>query len=197
MDLPFGLKGTDDVLASLKDVEAAIAQRPDLRERLAIRTAAKDQIKADLVSSGVLSQRQARNPNYFRHQVLEYAEMRARGGGGGKKVQSTYWHARRGSEKDINANYFQAESDWMYKAHQDIATARFLNWLRTSQYNMKRDLVRRAKAENTKAMNAMTRKDRALSDRWSKSGRNIAVAMSALRQDLMRRKYDALATADS
>ena len=149
MALPFGLKGTEEVLEALQNVEAVLATRKDLQDRLAIRTKALDTMRNRMVSSGVLTEKQARNPSYFRHQVLEYAALRdhaSRGRAG--KVRSTYWHSRRGSEKDINANYFQAESDWLYKAQQDIATAEFLGWLRTSKYNRKAELVGKAKKHN-------------------------------------------------
>lgn len=151
MDLPFGLKDTNQVLDALKDVEAVLAARPDLQQRLVYRTEARVKLRDALVSEGVLTEKQARNPHYFRHQVLEYASLRERAARGrAGKVKSTYWHPRRGSEKDINANFFQAESDWMFKAYQDIATAKFLNWIRTSKYNTRAGMVAQAKAQNEK-----------------------------------------------
>ena len=199
MDLPFGLKGTGDVLDALHDVETALDARPELMARLERRNQARDELKNAMVGAGVLNQRQARNPHYFRHQVLEYASVRAKGAGK-RKVVSTYWHSRRGSEKDINANYFQAEADWMYKAHQDLATARFLNWLRGSQYNQKRELVRRAKADNLDTLNEKIAGElkeggkSAIADQWGKTGRNIGIAMSKLRADLRKRDEGELRT---
>ena len=185
MDLPFGLKGMSDVMTALHDVEAAIDARPDLQERLTARNEARDRLKNEMVSSGVLTHKQASNPHYFRHQVLEYAAIREKAGGGGK-VTSTYWHPRRGSEKDINANYFQAEADWMYKAYQDIATARFLNWLRTSQYNLKKDLTARAHQENTAALKAKLDADPALGDRAVKANKTTLTALNVLRREVLK-----------
>jgi len=188
MRLPFGLKSTEDVLDALQAVEAALEQRPELMERMAIRTEEREVLKHQMISSGVLTYKQAQNPHYFRHQVLEYAKLRAQAGGRKGKVTSTYWHSRKGSDKDINANYFQAEADWMYKAHLDIATARFLNWLRTSGYNAKREMVARAKADNMAALEERMESRPDLRKEWTKKGLNIGIAMGKLRQAV--RKMD-------
>ena len=188
MDLPFGLKGVEDVMDALHGVEAAIEAKPELKERLAIRTEAKDKLKDSLISNGVLNAKQARNPNYFRHQVLEYAQLRATGGvGGSGKVKSPYVHSRKGSEKDINANYFQAEADWMYKAHQDIATAKFLNWLRTSQYNRKKEFANRAREENNDALNAKLKEDPTLVEKYGKPTKNLEATLDTLRKTVAAR----------
>ena len=188
MDLPFGLKGVEDVMDALHGVEAAIEAKPELKERLAIRTEAKDKLKDSLISNGVLNAKQARNPNYFRHQVLEYAQLRATGGvGGSGKVKSPYVHSRKGSEKDINANYFQAEADWMYKAHQDIATAKFLNWLRTSQYNRKKEFANRAREENNDALNAKLKEDPTLIEKYGKPTKNLEATLDTLRKTVAAR----------
>ena len=193
MDLPFGLKGTGDVLDALHGVEAALEGRPDLKERLQVRSEYRDGMTRRMVGAKVLTPKQAKNPHYFRHQVLEYAALRDRAVPG-RKVRSTYWHARRGSEKDINANYFQAEADWLFKAEQDIATARFLQWQRRSQYNRKGELVQRAKADNNEALQARMLLEPELGEAWGKKSRNIAIAMQKLRRDLGRLDGDALRT---
>lgn len=190
MDLPFGLKTTDDVLDALKDVEAALAARPELQERLDIRRKEAEDLKTKLIATGVLTYKQARNPHYFRHQVLEYAELRAQAETGSRKVKATYWHPRRGSEKDINANYFQAEADWMFKAHQDIATATFLNYLRHSKYNRKKAMVRQAKAHNNSKLQAKLAADEHLAKDYAKKGRNIAIAVGYLRQAIKKMDPD-------
>ena len=181
MDLPFGLKGQEDVLDALQAVEAVLDKRPELIERMNERTLARDRLKEDMVRSGVLTYKQARNPHYFRHQVLEYAAAR-NATGRAAKVRSTYWHPRRGSEKDINANYFQAEADWMYKAYQDVGTANFLGWLRSSKYNAKRQLVQKAKAANNERLNELTREDKDLAKQWSKVRQNVGMSLSMLRK---------------
>ena len=148
-----------------------------------------------MVKEGVLSQDQTRNPHYFRHQVIEYAQLRANAGGGKSgKVKSSFWQSREGSDKDINANYFQAEADWMYKAHQDIATAKFLNWLRTSKYNRKGELVEKAKAHNEALMKEKTAGDLNVGQVDTRSARAVETAMMSLRTIIQKRDSDYIAT---
>ena len=184
MALPFGLKNADEVAEALEDVEAALETRPDLMQRLQKREDEREMLRNQMVETGVLTERQAQNPNYFRHQVLEYAEIRARAGTGSSKVKSSYWHPRRGSEKDINANYFQAEADWMYKAYKDLATANFLNYLRNSKYNSKKQLVSQARAHNNKALQNKLASSPEIKTKYNKKSAQIARALQGLRKFL-------------
>ena len=151
MDLPFGLKGPDDVVIELRKIDNYLQSRPDLMERLNIRNKERSQLRNAMIENNVLTEEQLRNPHYFRHQVLEYASIRNRVDRA-RKVKTTYWHPRGGSEKDINANFFQAEADWMFRAHHDIATAKFLRWLEGSKYQKKAAMQRKAKEANKAAL---------------------------------------------
>ena len=190
MDLPFGLKGTEDVLDALHDVEQAIDTRPDLQERLVARNEAKDKLKDEMVRTKVLSPEAAKNPSYFRHQVLEYANFKQGQAAGSKtkgaKVRTGYVHSRKGSEKDINANYFQAEADWMYKAHQDIATAKFINWMRDDKLNSKAEIVAEAKASNAAALDARLRDDPEFAAKYRKHGTTVNNSVDNLRRAVAR-----------
>lgn len=179
MDLPFGLKGFEDVAYELDKLQAVVDANPTIKERYGIRQAELKKLRDEMVASGVLTESQARNPHYFRHQVLEYAKVRQMAGRG-KKVSSAYWHSRRGSEKDINANYAQAEAEWMFKALNDVATMRFLNWLKGSKYDKKPEMVRRAKADNRKALEGVLVGHKLA--RYRQLSQAIAQSMDGLRE---------------
>ena len=186
LDLPFGLKGVEDVAKALADVEAVIEKDAKLLKRLAIRTQKRNQLRKHMIREGVLTEEQANNPSYFRHQILEYSEIKARAEAGAGKIKSTYWNPRRGYEGDINANYFQAEADWMFKAYRDIATAKFLNYLRGSKYNVKEKVVQQAKEENTKKLKELIVKDESVAVQYEKLTRNISISLMALRRTLQK-----------
>ena len=146
MELPWGLN-KDTVIEEAKKVTDALEARPELEERVAYRREYIQEVKDEMVSVGVLTPEQARNPDYYRHQVLEYAEMKNQYGQT-RKVVNPYWHRRKGSDKSINANFLEAEADWLFKAKEGIATKRFLKWLEDSKYNSMKEYRHRAKTKN-------------------------------------------------
>ena len=156
MKISYGLNAKT-AKAELAKVNAELIKHPMVQKRLAMRNATLQKLRHEMIQSGVLDRKRLKNIHYFRHQVLEYAQLRK--GGGGRKVATPFWHARKGSEKDINANYFQAESEWMYKAKVDIETARFLSWLRKSKYNKRFEYKARAKAKNSALVYSFLIKD--------------------------------------
>ncbi|MCY4261586.1 MAG: strawberry notch family protein, partial [Rhodobacteraceae bacterium] len=189
MEVPFGYASdsqgdaTEKILADLRSVEAKLAEMPHLQERVDLRNKLRDQVAKEMISSGVLTRQQARNPNYFRHQVLEYAQgMAARARAG--KTKNPFWHGRKGSEKDINVNYFEAESEWMFKAYTDIATARLLKRLKASKYNLADDLRMRAKKSNASSLNKMAMEDSRIDAALKNRNRAIGMSLSFLRAEV-------------
>ncbi|HYH37655.1 MAG TPA: hypothetical protein VD860_05495, partial [Azospirillum sp.] len=147
-ELPFGL--TPDTLRQEIDrVDAALAERPELRDKVRQRLLIVRRVAQQMVEAGVLHREQVMNPAYFRHQVLEYARgeqaaaRRAKG-----PLKSPKWLRREGSAKDINANYLEAEFEWMAKALTDITTARTLTWIRNSDLNVRDQALAKAKEHN-------------------------------------------------
>ena len=104
-------------------------------------------LRGEMVRSGVLTPEQAANPAYFRHEVLKYAAV-MNSAAQSNNVRAPFWHRRKGSEMSINVNYFEAESQWMYKAMMDVATQDFINQVDKSKYNARPELVRRAREHN-------------------------------------------------
>ena len=179
MELPFGLPDVDAVAMELRKVQARIASDPELTKRADVRQQELDRLKKEMVRHGVLTDRQARNPHYFRHQVLAYAKIRKMGQAG-KKVSSAYWQSRRGSDKDINANYIQAEAEWMFKALNDIATMKFLNWLKDSKYDQKGQYVRKARAQNSGNLASVLLEDPDKEAAYNELNKRMAISMTRL-----------------
>ena len=143
----FGFNGKEEIQFELERANAAIQGSEKLQGKLEKRERELKYLRDGMIETGVLTEEQARNPHYFRNQVLEYAAIRG-AAGQGKKVTTPYWHGRHGSEKDINVNYYQAEAEWMFKANVDTSTARFLGWLKDSKYNQAKVVKKFAKDSN-------------------------------------------------
>ena len=129
MELPFGFKDQKDVGRELAKVRATLSKNPELQQRLDHRKNFMDDLRSDLIGSGVLGPDQVRNQNYFRHKVLEYHALKRAGAAeaGGTKLSKAKWAKRRGSVKDISANYLEVEAEVILKSRRDIAAARFIN----------------------------------------------------------------------
>jgi hypothetical protein len=190
--LPFGL-GALDVPRELAKVDAALAGRPEIAARVAARKAFTDQIKDALVSSGVLDENRVKNPAYYRHQVLEYANLMRLGSN--QKLRTPKWATRMGSSKDINANYLEAEFDWLRKALGNIAEAKTIEWIKTSRHNIRGNVTESARRYNQDRIDAALAADvRAngsivngkptspLTKEWAKFRQRIAVGLDNVRK---------------
>lgn len=144
-NLPFGLTAVD-VPVELAKVNAALAGRPELVAKLRARKRLVDRVANDMVKAGVLDAERLKNPAYFRHQVLDYAQAQAYGAK--KKLKTPFWAQRLGSVKDINANYIEAEFEWLRKALNDIATAKTIDWIKDSPLNIRKDVQAAARRNN-------------------------------------------------
>ncbi len=88
-----------------------------------------------------------KNENYYRHQVLEYAQVKGLSGTGeGMKVPTWrgFLKERKGSELPINTDYLQAEYEWRAQMVYDVQTLRTLKAL-DEQYNIIKALKKQAK----------------------------------------------------
>lgn len=150
-DLPFGL--TAETMPDEKaQIDAIVAARPDILNAVRQRKLIADTVADDMVRAGVLSADRIQNPAYFRHQVLDYARAQAKfAQGTGDRLKKPYWAKREGSTLDINANYLEAEFDWLHKAMVDVAVAKTIDWIKRSDHNIRPQLIAAA-AENNKSL---------------------------------------------
>jgi hypothetical protein len=143
--LPYGY--TPDTLArDIAKVDAATQAAPNVLAALEKRGALMDAVKTDYVKAmqdiGVdLSERMA-NPDYFRHQVLDYVQEQGMYGTGERlkaPTQRGFLKKRKGSELDINRDYLQVESEVLSQMMYDTQLARTIKTIDT-KYNMKPDM---------------------------------------------------------
>ncbi|MBQ9527424.1 MAG: hypothetical protein IJR68_07415, partial [Fretibacterium sp.] len=87
-----------------------------------------------------------RNPHYFHHVVLEFANVLASTQGKhnhGKAPDNRSWLKRRkGSDKDISANFIQVTGEYLTQAFQDIASCKMLKEIKD-----KYDIIEQVKRE--------------------------------------------------
>jgi hypothetical protein len=185
-ELPFGF--TPETLAEArKAIDAELENKPHVLDAVRKRKALNRSIAQDLVESGVLDAERLKNPNYYRHVVLDYARAEAaaaRVAGVGKKLRSPRWARRMGSEKDINANYLEAEFDWLAKALVDIPTARAIAWIGDSSHNILPPLREQAKAHNKAAIAAMLEKEKERFEKGEIDAMPLDEALKHFRQQI-------------
>jgi N12 class adenine-specific DNA methylase len=180
-ELPFGF--TPETLADARRaIDLELEKKPEVRDAVRKRKALNRTISQEMVDAGVLDAERLKNPNYYRHVVLDYARAEAaaaRVPGVGKKLRSPRWARRLGSEKDINANYLEAEFDWLAKALVDIPTAKAISWIGDSSHNILPPLREQAKAHNKEAMQAVFDEER---KEYGDEGGPVTEAVKAFRQ---------------
>lgn len=155
MEVAFGLSKDRpaEIRALLDEVMKQINADPKLKAKHKLHYDMLEDIRRQLIEHKVLTPERMRNKHYFMHQVLEYAKVDSDIQSGiKKKVKSPFYHRRKGSELDINMNYHQVWSKFLFRANMDIAAAKFLNWLRRSKYNSLPDYRSRAKLNNNTAL---------------------------------------------
>jgi hypothetical protein len=140
-DLPFGF--TPESLAKERArIDSLAASDPIVSEALGKRTAFADVVRKDYVGAmkdiGLDVGDSFDNPAYFRHQVLEYANLKSVTGTGKKLRTPTgrgFQKERKGSELDINTNYLEAEHEVTAQMLHDIEVARAIR-LVDEKYNI-------------------------------------------------------------
>lgn len=142
--IPFGLPG-HQVEVELDKINPLIT--PKIQTALDNRKQHIDRITKRLVRADILKKEQTKNPAYYRHQVLMYARERAIASSTPpslKKPRSGYTMRREGTDDDINANYIEAEFEFLHRAMIDLKAAATIEKIRRD-YDVKPDLVQRAK----------------------------------------------------
>lgn len=145
--IPFGYSKYDESGSLVIDQEALskdyeninkiVENNPDIKLAVEKRNKIQNAIAQELVNSGILSEEQLKN-NYYRHQVLEYANMKATFGGGKtlKTPKPGYAKGRKGSTYDINTNYVEAEFEFMAQALNDIETVKTIKAIEDTPLNI-------------------------------------------------------------
>lgn len=128
--VPFGLN-VEQISEELSRLDSAIVKAPAVVDALAARENMWGEIKNDYIESNASIGNDVTNlvsrKNYFRHQVLDYAEMKSSLGGGGKLKTPTgrgFMRQRVGSELSINTDYLQAEQEVLSQMIYDTEVAK-------------------------------------------------------------------------
>ena len=128
--LPFGL--TPEILEIEKAaVDRAVEQNAKVKEAIRKRKQIWDRIKREYIQAneaiGHKVDERLKKEDYYRHQVLEYANAKGITGTGRKLRTPSYrgyLRKRKGSTFDINTDYLQAEFEVMAQMHYDTMIAR-------------------------------------------------------------------------
>lgn len=155
--LPFGLDA-DQVRFEHERMTEKIEGRESVAEAIGRRKEMWDTVKAEYIQAmadiGFNVEEKFTRENYFRHQVLEYAALRAPVGTGQRLKSPTgrgFLRQREGSDKDINANYLQAEFEVLSQMLYDQQIARTIKRL-ARNYDMLPELKKAAVEHNDKAV---------------------------------------------
>lgn len=196
-DLPFGL--TKDTVEHERDrIDALLAQNPDIADAVDQRRAAwrnvKGRYQVAMRSIGLdkLADRLSKE-DYFRHQVLEYAnERRKQPAGSGNELKSPtgrgFNRQRHGSEKDINANYLQADFEVMAQMEHDIEVAKTIR-LVDKEHNIVGNLKKAAKQANDTEVQKRIAGDLQLETQWLDWKQRIGMGLSKVRKALALSKH--------
>lgn len=150
--LPFGLDAKSAATEANR-IKALVAGNPRVQAAIEFRGEWMEKMKGDYIAAhkaiGVDFSDRFKRQNYFRHQVLYWANLKEIGkvGAGGPPRMRTdrgWLKKRSGSVLDINANYIQAE--WEVATQMVSDTWRAKAWARIQkQYDIRPKLLRAAK----------------------------------------------------
>lgn len=147
-DLPFGFD-KNSLIKERSAIDAAVTSSPKIAGAVSQRKQAWDAIKNDYIQAmkdiGFDVSDRLSKEDYFRHQVLEYANARAISGTGQRLKSPTgrgFLKVREGSAKDINANYLQAEYEVMAQMIHDIEVAKTIKNIEKN-YSIRDTLVKK------------------------------------------------------
>ena len=190
-DLPFNL--SYEQLDQMRDgVEAELDARPYLRDAVRARLNVVQRVASEMVRSGVLSPEQARNPAYYRHQVLDYARAWTEvalsqkkskstvGGATGGDIRTPEWARRMGSKRAINLNLLEAEFEWMTRAMVDVTVADTLAFIKDSEHNTREELLSAARQSNRNLIEEMVDNDPGAEKQWTQFRQRLAFGFQGL-----------------
>jgi len=155
--LPFGYKDRDQVQRDFDHFSEIADRRPEIRKALKKRNAYMGEINEQMIALKILPKNLANDPaTYFHHQVLAYLNYQSENKGLGvsaqevKKRRKGWQFSRKGSVKDYNTEYVEAEFEVLSQALAQIATLETINKIDQLE-NVKGNLEAKAKRENMKA----------------------------------------------
>ena len=167
----------DQIAEMVTHLEGRVAEDPVLAERMEMHRAMLREMREALVQSGVLNEARVRNTDYWMHDVLAFNKMVE--GVAGTKVVKARQAGRRGSQKAINLHYEQVWTNYLIRAHIDIQTADFINWLRKSDFNMAGSLRERARETNANNLRAALVEEVGGTEAWAALDREVRQEIAA------------------
>ena len=156
--LPYGLK-PETLNVELAKVNRALEQNSKVNEKVNFRKENWQSLKDEYIQLmddiGFNVENKLQREDYFRHMVLEHAGSSSIRGSGKKlkaPTRSKFLSQRRGSEKDINSDYIEAEFDVIAQMYYDMEVAKTIKVV-DENYNIYESLRSQAKAETGDASN--------------------------------------------
>jgi len=151
--LPFGFD-KNTLKAEKASLDKAVNQSPSVKDALERRSTVWTALKNDYTKSmkaiGFDVSEKLSRKDYFRHQVLDYMELKNITGTGRKlktPADRGFLKKRKGSELDINTDYIQAEHEVMAQMLYDLQVAKTIDAINRN-YNIADVVRKQAKAEN-------------------------------------------------
>lgn len=152
-NLPFGFT-PESLRAEHRRLLAAVGGRKAIVDAFRRRNEIWNQLKADYIAEmsaiGLNVDSRFNKEDYFRHQVLAYANMKGLTGTGNKlrtPAHRGFLKKRGGSSYDINSNYLQAEFEVVSQMLYDIEVAKTISSV-DANYNIAGELKEQAKEQS-------------------------------------------------
>lgn len=156
--LPYGLK-PETLNIELAKVNRALEQNPKIQDKINLRKQNFKELKDEYIQLmddiGFNVENKLQRDDYFRHMVLEHAGSGVISGAGKKlkaPTRSKFLSKRRGSEKDINSDYIEAEFDVVSQMLYDMQVAKTIKVV-DENYNIYDAVRAQAKAETGSSSN--------------------------------------------
>ena len=156
--LPYGLK-PETLNIELAKVNRALEQNPKIQDKINLRKQNFKELKDEYIQLmddiGFNVENKLQRDDYFRHMVLEHAGSGVISGAGKKlkaPTKSKFLSKRRGSEKDINSDYIEAEFDVVSQMLYDMQVAKTIKVV-DENYNIYDAVRAQAKAETGSSSN--------------------------------------------
>lgn len=205
--LPYGYT-KEGVLRDLEDVDALLPLNPDVdrawEERQALWSDLKRRYVQAMDAIGFDVAKKMRKEDYFRHQVLAYAqEMKGRHPKGtGDRVRTptgrSFLKQRVGSTYDINAHYLQAEFEVLAQMDYDIHLAEVIT-LVDEHHNIQPRLQEEARQANERAFRGVLQREgpqSELQQQWTQIRQGIALHMKRVKQALQLEEDETVTMAE-
>lgn len=148
--LPMGFN-KNNLTRELVNLDAEVAKYPSIvkaiQNRQSMWEAVKNEYESSMRDVGIDVSPRLTKSNYFRHQVLAYAQAKGVAGPGKKlqiPTQRGFLRRRRGSILDINTDYLQAETEVLSQMLFDTEIARTLKFFENN-YDISSQLKANAK----------------------------------------------------